>query len=86
MQVKAQLKSYEKVAFSLTLTAPVEDWRAAMKQLEEKVKENGHVAWPLSGLYASIEKMLGDLDKTHWDVLRREDQICALGQSLPTEK
>lgn len=70
MHVKAKLNSYEKLAFSVTLTAPVEDWRAAMKQLEESTRSG--VAWPLSGLATCINQMLSDLDKTHADVLIRE--------------
>ena len=34
MYVKAKLKSYEEQEFSITLTAPVSGWRAAMKQLD----------------------------------------------------
>lgn len=71
MNVKAQLKSYEKLDFSVTLTAPVEDWRAARKQLE-KIKDNGWMAWPLSGFVDCIDKMLADLDKTHCDILIKD--------------
>ena len=73
MNVKAQLKSYEALEFSLTLTAPVEDWRSALKQLT-KLKEHGYFPWPLGGFVDSIEKMLIALDKTHFDTLAREDQ------------
>lgn len=73
MKIQAQLDSYEKVPFAITVSAPVEDWRAALKQLE-KLKESGCVAWPLSGFVDCIEKMLSDLDKTHWDVMVKEDQ------------
>ena len=71
MNIKAQLTSYENVPFTITLTAPVEDWRAAMKQLT-KLKEHGYYTWPLSGFVSSIDKMLSDLDKTHFDVLVKE--------------
>lgn len=70
MNVKAQLKSYEQVDFSITLSAPVSDWRAALAQFEG-LRNHGHVAWPLLGLRACIEKMLDDLDRTHSDVLVR---------------
>lgn len=74
MQVKAKLTTYEKVDFSINLTAPVSDWRAARKQLDG-LKDNGWVAWPLSGFVGAIDKMLEDLDKTHHGVLLKEDQI-----------
>lgn len=73
MDTKAKLQSYEGVKFSITTTAPVEDWRAASKQLA-RLKESGWVAWPLSGFIGCIDKMLSDLDKTHFDVLVHEDQ------------
>ena len=76
MIVKAQLKSYEEVKFSITLTAPVTDWRAVMKQLAN-LKDHGWTAWPLSGFVGCIEKMLSDLDKTHTDVLLKQDQMGA---------
>ena len=70
MQVKAQLKSYEALDLQITLTAPVEDWRAAAKQLQLLTRD-GHIAWPLSGLTSCIDQMLLNLDKTHFDVLTR---------------
>ena len=75
MQVKAQLKSYESVEFSITLTAPVEDWRAALRQCEG-LKNGGWTAWPLSGFVGGIEKMLANLDKTHADVLDKDSGVC----------
>ena len=74
MNVKAKLNSYESVEFSITLTAPVEDWRAALKQLE-KLKQYGYYTWPMGGFVDCIQKMLNDLDKTHFDVLIRDDQL-----------
>lgn len=74
MHIKAALHSYEKLAFSVTTTAPVEDWRAVLRQLE-KLKEGGYYAWPLSGFIGCIQKMLQDLDKTHADVLIKDDQV-----------
>lgn len=71
MRAKAQLKSYEKLSFSITLDAPVEEWRAALKQFGEL----GPIrpAWPLSQLNDSIAKMLKDLDETHYAVIEREE-------------
>lgn len=71
MHVKAQLQSYEKLAFSITLTAPVEDWRGARKQLE-RMRTSGYIEWPLSKLVDAIDKMLLDLDKTHYAAITRE--------------
>lgn len=70
MNVKAQLSSYEGLDFSITLTAPVGDWRAALKQAQ-RLKDGPWIAWPLSGFIHSIESMLDDLDKTHSDVYRQ---------------
>lgn len=71
MQVKAELSSYEAVQFSITTTANVEEWRAAVKQIDalHKSADILYVRWPLSGFVACIKKMLADLDKTHADVL-----------------
>lgn len=72
MDTKAKLQSYEAVKFSITITAPVEDWRSALKQLG-KLKEGAWVAWPLCGFVGCIDKMLSDLDRTHADVLVKLD-------------
>jgi hypothetical protein len=74
MHVKAELNSYEKLPFTITLTAPVEDWRSALKQLEILKNASGYVGYPLSGLSDCVRKMLEDLDKTHADVLIHEPE------------
>lgn len=71
MQTKAQLKSYETLEFAITLTAPVEDWRAMLKRLEG-LKDSGHYAWPVGGFVGCIRSMLENLDKTHSDVITAE--------------
>lgn len=73
MHTRAKLSSYEKLTFSITTMAPVEDWRAALKQLEG-IKSGGYYGWPLSGFVGCIQKMLEDLDKTHADAVLKEDQ------------
>lgn len=73
MKTRAALSSYEQVEFSITTTAPVSDWRAALKQFE-KMTGDGWVGWPLSGFTACIRKMLEDLDKTHADAVLHKDQ------------
>ena len=74
MYVKAQLEQYEKIVFSITLRAPVEDWRAALRQLVA-LRRDGNIAWPLGGFVDCIERMLADLDKTHADVLIHEPDV-----------
>ena len=74
MQTKAQLQSYENLEFEITLTAPVDDWRAMLKRLEG-LKEGGGYVWPVSGFVGCIRSMLDNLDKTHADVVRKEDHI-----------
>ena len=68
MQAKAKLSSYEDVEFSITLTAPVTDWRAMNRQLEKLQTDAGgspFFAWPLSSLVSSIKETLAKLDRTH---------------------
>lgn len=72
MDVRAKLSSYEKQDFTITLRAPVSDWRAMLKQMES-VKQHGWVAWPMGGLVDAITKMIDDLDKTHFDVLEKPE-------------
>jgi hypothetical protein len=74
MQTKARLSSYEEVEFSITLTAPVSDWRTMLKKLEDLNRPNVHYAWPVGGLVGCIRSMLDNLDKTHADAVRKEDQ------------
>jgi hypothetical protein len=75
MDVRAKLSSYEKQDFSITLRAPVEDWRAALRQLDIiKAHGSGWVAWPLGGFVSAIEKMVSDLDRTHFDVLEKPEK------------
>jgi len=80
MKVKAGLKSYEELDFSITIDASVSDWRALLALLEKMNKTSGnhtHVwpssgsmyAWPLGGIVDSVRKMLENLDKTHEDVI-----------------
>ena len=73
MQVKAQLKSYEDLEFSITLVAPVCDWRVLRKNLEQ-IRSANYAAfpWPVSGFVACIDQMLSELDKAHADVLVKE--------------
>lgn len=73
MDVKARLGNYDKIQFSITLTAPVEDWRAMLRQLESLKSTAGYYAWPAGGFIECVQKMLADLDKTHAAVLIRED-------------
>lgn len=80
MHTKAALMNYEKLAFSITTTAPVEDWREMLKQVKELNEISGQsysCAWPLSGIVGCIRKMLEDLDKTHADVLIKDDPAQA---------
>jgi hypothetical protein len=72
MHVKAMLKDYEKLAFSVAISAPVEEWRAMVRQAET-LSGGSSIDWPLSGFVACVRKMLADLDKTHTDVLIHED-------------
>lgn len=65
MHVKAKLASYEKLALSVNLTAPVEDWRTMLKQLEGIKNSSGYYGWPASGLVDCISSILSQLDKTH---------------------
>lgn len=65
MDAKATLQSYEQVEFSITMTAPVTDWRAMLSQIQKLNGNNYSCAWPLSGFKAAISKMLDNLDKTH---------------------
>ncbi len=74
MDVRAELQSYEQVKFSITLSAPVEDWRAMLKRLEG-LKDGYHYAWPVGGFVGCIQSVLDNLDKTHVDVVRKEDQF-----------
>ncbi len=76
MHAKASLSSYEKVSFSITLSASVEDWRAALKQLQGLKGSCGYISWPLSGFDDAIRKVLGDLDKTHVALLTQEDRAA----------
>jgi hypothetical protein len=76
MNVKGQLKSYEELEFSITLTAPVNDWRVLLKQLERIKQETGYYAWPVGGFVGAVSSMLSDLDKTHSGVVRKEDQAA----------
>jgi hypothetical protein len=71
MQVKAKLQSYEALELTITLTAPVEDWRAMLRQFDKLRVSSPYsaVAWPASGFVSCIEQMLTDLDQTHADVL-----------------
>lgn len=73
MQVKAKLTRYEDLEFSITLTAPVKDWREALTQVE-KLIAYGHIAWPLGGFASCIREMLNGLDRTHADVLVRKEE------------
>lgn len=74
MQVKAQLKSYEELDFALTITAPVSDWRALLRQLEKMKGDSYSYAWPVGGVVGSVRSMLDNLDKTHADAVLKEDQ------------
>lgn len=78
MDAKGKLQSYELVEFSITLTAPVTDWRAMSRQIKDlssKATGSPWLCWPLSNLDASIERMLSDLDKTHEASITEKD--CA---------
>lgn len=83
MEAKAQLQSYEQVEFSIKLTAPVTDWRAMMKQIEKMKGDSFMYGWPLSSLVGCIDKMLRDLDKTHADSVRAEDQALKTAEGKP---
>lgn len=74
MIVKAQLKSYEKLEFSLNITAPVEDWRALLRKLAEMKGDSLYYPWPVGGVVGSVRSMLDNLDKTHSDAVCKEDQ------------
>lgn len=76
MHTKAQLKSYEDLEFAITITAPVEDWRAMLKRLEG-LKDGGSYAWPVGGFVGCIRSMVENLDKTHADSIRKEDQASS---------
>lgn len=75
MHVKAQLKSYEKLNFSLAISAPVEDWRAFLKQLEKMKGDALYYAWPVGGVVGCVQSMLDNLDKTHADAVLKQDQL-----------
>lgn len=70
MNTKAHLNSYEDIEFSITINAPVKEWRDISKQLEE-LKRPHHIGWPLNRFADCINKMLYNLDKTHTDVLNK---------------
>lgn len=74
MNVKAQLKSYEKLPFSLNITAPVEEWRSLLRELEKMKGDSLYYAWPVGGIFGSVRSMLDNLDKTHADTVLKEDQ------------
>ena len=73
MKAKAQLTGYEGIEFSITLTAPVEDWRAVLRQLD-KTTEGGWIAWPLSGFANAVRETLKNLDKTHYAAIEKDEQ------------
>jgi hypothetical protein len=54
MNVKAQLKSYEDVEFSVNMTAPVEDWRALLRELEKMKGDALYYAWPVGGVVGCV--------------------------------
>ena len=85
MQVKAQLKSYEKLQFSLTIGAPVEDWRALLKELEKMKGEALYYPWPVGGIVGCVRSMLDNLDKTHADAVLKADQPEYVSARTPQE-
>lgn len=46
-------------------TAPVSDWKALLRQLEELNKTSVWFAWPLSTFVSQIKEVLDRLDKTY---------------------
>ena len=75
MQVKAQLKSYEDLEFSLAISAPVGDWRALLRQLEKMKGDSFSYGWPVGGIVGCVRSMLDNLDKTHTDAVLKADQF-----------
>jgi hypothetical protein len=86
MQVKAQLQSYENLDFSLKITAPVEDWRELLRQLEKMKGDAVYYAWPVGGIVGSVRSMLDNLDKTHADAVLKEDQFGAAVSAAGEQK
>ena len=80
MKSKAKLASYEDLEFSITLTAPVADWRNMLKKLEPLQSSAGYYQWPVGGLVGCIGSMLSNLDKTHADAVVKEDQASFVSQ------
>jgi hypothetical protein len=85
MHVKAQLKSYEKLPFSITISAPVEDWRALLRELERMKGDAVYYVWPVGGIVGSVRSMLDNLDKTHSDAVLKSDQSCPQVTEQPHE-
>jgi hypothetical protein len=83
MRVKSSLSSYENVEFTITLTAPVEDWRALLRLVEKLNTAAGNYtyAWPLGGLIGAVRSMLENLDKTHADAICKDDQAQTTSMS-----
>lgn len=77
MNVKASLQSYEEVEFSITMTAPVEDWRALVRQIEKLNGSSRLCAWPLSGVLNCIQSTLSDLDRTHAGSVAKDSTLTS---------
>ena len=74
MFATAKLQSYEKLQLSITMRAPVGDWRVMLKQLQELPGGKSEmISWPASGLASAIAQLWADLDKTYVKIVNQED-------------
>lgn len=76
MKTKAALQPNNDLEFTISITAPVGDWKALQRQIEKLNANSAWHGWPLSTIVAQINNVMDRLDKVyHADVVPPSPQV-----------